>query len=216
VKRLAKPSVPVWTANQLARREPGEVRALLRTAEELRKAQQRALAGKGAEALRDRLAEQRTAVRSLARLGRDMLASEGRSVSDAVVERIAKTLDAAALDEGTRFQLRGGRLTEELDPAGFDALAGMTATAPARTPPKRGAPVAGKRERVAEAKRAVQAAKREAREQARRAAAAERDAGRAEATAEAARAEADAARERADAAERAVADAEAALRAAER
>ena len=98
---------------------------MLRTAEELRKAQQRALSGKGAEALRERLAEQRNAVRALARLGREILAAEERSVSDAVVERIAKTLDAAALDEGSRFLLRAGRLTEELDPAGFDALAGM-------------------------------------------------------------------------------------------
>ena len=39
VKKLPKPSIPVWTANQLARREPGELRALLRSAEELRTAQ---------------------------------------------------------------------------------------------------------------------------------------------------------------------------------
>src|SRR5207248_5275082 len=102
VKKLAKPSVPVWTANQLARREPGELRALLRSAEELRKAQQRALTGKGVSDLQDRLVEQRRAVRALARLGREILADEGRSTSDAIVERIAKTLDAAALDEGSR------------------------------------------------------------------------------------------------------------------
>src|SRR2546429_807571 len=120
VKKLAKPSVPVWTANQLARREPGELRALLRSAEELRKAQQQALAGKsGASDLQERLAEQRRATRALARLGRDILADEGRSVSDAIVERIAKTVDPAALDEGARVQLRAGRLTEELDPARF-------------------------------------------------------------------------------------------------
>ena len=76
VKKLAKPSVPVWTANQLARREPGELRALLRLAEELRKAQERSR-GKGVSDLQDRLAEQRRAVRALARLGRDILADEG-------------------------------------------------------------------------------------------------------------------------------------------
>ena len=80
-------------------------------AEELRKAQQRALAGKGAADLQKRLHEQRRAVLALAKLGRDILADEGRSVSDAIVERIAKTLDAAALDEGSRFLLRAGRLT---------------------------------------------------------------------------------------------------------
>jgi hypothetical protein len=214
VKRLAKPSVPVWTANQLARREPGEVRALLRTAEELRKAQQGALAGKGADKLRDRLAEERRAVRALARLGRDILASEGRSVSDAIVERIAKTLDSAALDEGSRFLLRAGRLTEELEPSGFDALAGMAAGTPARATAKKGT-ASPKRERVAEARRALQAARRDAREEARRAAAAEREAGRAEAAAGAARHDADAARARAEAAARAVDEAEAAVRDAE-
>ena len=211
VKKLAKPSIPVWTANQLARREPGEVRALLRSAEELRKAQQRALAGKDSD-LQDRLAEQRRSVRALARLGRDILADEGRSVSDAIVERIAKTLDAAALDEGSRFLLRAGRLTDELEPPGFEALAGM-ATArrqkgSAAAKPKRGG--------LAEARRRFQEAQREARERAREAVREEREAERAESEADDARHAAQAARERSDEAERALAEAEAALQKAQR
>jgi hypothetical protein len=210
VKELAKPSIPVWTANQLARREPGELRALLRSAEELRKAQEKALAGKGVADLQKRLDEQRRAVRALANLGRDILAEEGRSVSDAIVERIAKTLDAAALDEGSRFLLRAGRLTEEVEPLGFDALAGMSVTpakgrrAAAKPKPKAGA--------VPEARRRLQEAQREARELAREATHAEREADRAESTAAKARSSAREARERADAAEAAVAEAQAALR----
>jgi hypothetical protein len=210
VKKLAKPSVPVWTANQLARREPGELRALLRSAEELRKAQQKALAGKGVADLQKRLDEQRRAVRALARLGRDILADEGRSVSDAIVERIAKTLDAAALDEGSRFLLRAGRLTEEVEPLGFDALAGMSVTpakgrrTAAKAKPKGGA--------VADARRRLQEAQREARERAREATHADREADRAETAAVKARSGAREARERADAAEAAVAEAQAALR----
>jgi hypothetical protein len=210
VKKLAKPSVPVWTANQLARREPGELRALLRSAEELRKAQQKALAGKGVADLQKRLDEQRRAVRALARLGRDILADEGRSVSDAIVERIAKTLDAAALDEGSRFLLRAGRLTEEVEPLGFDALAGMSVTpakgrrTAAKAKPKGGA--------VADARRRLQEAQREARERAREATHADREADRAESAAAKARSGAREARERADAAQAAVAEAQAALR----
>jgi len=204
VKKLAKPSIPVWTANQLARREPGEVRALLRSAEELRKAQQRALSGKGSD-LQDRLAEQRRSVRALAHLGRDILADEGRAVSDAIVERIAKTLDAAALDEGSRFLLRAGRLTDELEPPGFEALAGM---APARRQ-KGGAAAKPKHGGLAEARRRVQEAQREARERA-------REVERAESAADDARRAAHAARERSDEAERALAEAEAALRKAQR
>jgi DNA repair protein SbcC/Rad50 len=191
------------------------VRALLRSAEELRKAQQRALSGKGGAELRERLDEQRKAVRALARLGRDILASEGRSVSDAIVERIAKTLDAAALDEGSRFLLRAGRLTAELEPSGFDVLAGMT---PAKRA-GRGASTAargGKRERVAGARRAVQAARQEARKQAQSAADAEREVERAESAAAAARRAAQEARDRSDAAEQALSEAEAALREAQR
>jgi hypothetical protein len=140
---------------------------LLRSAEELRKAQQQALAGKsGASDLQERLAEQNRATRALARLGRDILADEGRSVSDAIVERIAKTLDAAALDEGSRFLLRAGRLTDELEPPGFEALAGMVTS---RRPQKRGAAAKPKHGGLAEARRRVQEAQRVARARAREA-----------------------------------------------
>jgi len=207
VKKLAKPSVPVWTANQLARREPGEVRALLRSAEDLRKSQERALRGSGASDLQDRLDRQRQAVRALARLGRDILADEGRAVSDAIVERIAKTLDAAALDEGSRFLLRAGRLTDELEPPGFEALAGM-APAKAKQGGARKRPAAS----VATARRWLQAAQREARARAREADKAESEVEQAEAKVAEARLAAETARERSDEAARALAEAEAALR----
>lgn len=213
MKKLAKPSVPVWTANQLARREPGELRALLRSAEELRKAQQRALGGRGAADLQDRLAEQRRAVRALAHLGRDMLADEGRPVSDAIVDRIAKTLDAAALDEGSRFLLRAGRLTDELDPPGFEALAGL---APSAAPKSRSGGSKQKKGSVGEARRRVQEAQRESRARAREAETAEREAAQARAAAAEARQAAKAARARSNEAERSLKKAEAELRAAQR
>ena len=192
----------------MARQEPGELRALLRSAEELRKAQERALAGKGVSDLQERLEEQRRAVRALARLGRDILADEGRSASNAIVDRIAKTLDAAALDDGARFQLRAGRLTEELEPPGFEALAGL---APAK-PRSRRARAKPKDTGAAAARRAVEEAKREVRARVREADEAERKAERAEAGAAEARHAATAARKRSDEAERALTEAEAALR----
>ena len=177
----------------------------------MRKAQQRALAGKGGTDLQDRLAEQRRSVRALARLGRDILAGEGRSVSDAIVERIAKTLDAAALDDGSRFLLRAGRLTDELEPPGFEALAGI-----APRPQKAAAAAKPKGGGVAEARRRLQEAQREVRASAREVGQAEREAERADSAADKARRNAQAARERSEAAERAVAEAEAALRKAQR
>ena len=190
------------------------MRALLRSAEELRKAQERALAGKGAAELQERLAEQHRAVRALARLGRDILSDEGRPVSDATVERISKTLDAAALDEGSRFLLRAGRLTEELEPPGFEALAGLARGAPkSRAGAAKAKPKAAE---VADARRRVQDAQREARTRVREATQAEREAERAERAAAKVRHAAIAARERADEAEGALEQAQAALRDAQR
>jgi hypothetical protein len=196
----------------LARREPGELRALLRSAEELRKAQEQALRGNGLSDLQERLTEQRQAVRALARLGRDILADEGRPASDAIVDRIAKTLDAAALDEGARFQLRAGRLTDELEPPGFEALAGMT-PAPSQ---RRSKPSKSKPGGAAEVRRRVEEAKREVRVRTREAVEAERNAERAEAAAAEARTEAGVARKRADEAERTLAETEAERRKARR
>jgi chromosome segregation ATPase len=152
-------------------------------------------------------------VRALARLGRDILADEGRSVSDAIVERIAKTLDAAALDEGSRFLLRAGRLTEELEPPGFETLAGL---APPGSPKTRAAAARPRRGAVGEARRRVQEAQREVRTRAREAVQAEREVEHAESAAEEARGAAQAARERSEEAERRLAEAEAALRDAQR
>ena len=175
----------------------------------MRKAQERALAGKGVSDLQERLDEQRRAVRALARLGRDILADEGRSASDAIVDRIAKTLDAAALDEGARFQLRAGRLTEELEPPGFEALAGL---APARAQSRRAQAAKPKDVGATAARRAAEEAKREVRARAREADEAERKAERAEAAAAEARGAAKAARKRSNDAERTLREAEAALR----
>jgi hypothetical protein len=130
------------------------------------------------------------------------------------MERIAKTLDAAALDEGSRFLLRAGRLTEEVEPLGFEVLAGMSAapakggSAAAKPKPKSGV--------VAEARRRVQEAQREARERAREAAHAEREAERAESVAAKAHSAAREARKRADAAQASLAEAQGTLRDAQR
>jgi len=45
VRALPKPSVAVWTVNQLARREPDAIRSLLNVAARLRSAQERSLHG---------------------------------------------------------------------------------------------------------------------------------------------------------------------------
>lgn len=206
VRALAKPSVPAWAVNQLPRREPKALKELLDAGAGVRKAQQRALAGKGSgDELRSAQASERAAVQALTRSAGEILDEAGRTASRAVLDRIAATLRAAAVSDGGREALRSGRLTEEVEAGGFELLAGLGATA--------GAAPSGQRDELAERRRAKEERrqrKRElqaaARELAKAAGEAEREADDAEATAEGARRRADEARAEADRAAQELAD----------
>lgn len=198
VAGLAKPSVPVWTINQLARQDKPALRALLDAAAKLRKAQERALAGGDADALRAAQAQERDALRDLTQRAGAILEEAGRPVSRAVLERIRSTLGAAALAEPTRDALKAGRLTDEVEMSGFDVLAGIE---PA--PRKRGQPrdeLAERRKKKAERERQRRRLEKNALDLDARARTAEERADEAEEAAEEARAAADEQRRAADAA----------------
>ena len=198
VAGLTKPSVPVWTINQLARQDKSAMRALLDAAAKLRKAQERALAGGGSDALRVAQAQERDALRKLTQRAGTILEGAGRPASRAVIERIRGTLGAAALAEPTRAALKAGRLTDEVEMSGFDALAGIE---PAR---RQGAQprdeLAERRTKKAERERERRRLEKTARDLEARAKAAEERAGQAEDAAEEARAAADEQRRAADSA----------------
>jgi hypothetical protein len=126
IRTMGKPSVSAWTVNQLARREPGAVRELLNAGDAVRKAQSRLLqeAGKP-DSLRDAMGKEREAIHALTELGRSVLDEAGRPATEAMLQRIARTLQAAAVEEDGRRLLKAGRLTEDLEPAGFEAFAGL-------------------------------------------------------------------------------------------
>jgi hypothetical protein len=125
VKELRKPTVPIWAVNQLSRRHPKDVEALLEAGEALRLAQEQALAGREPQTLRSATAAEREALRTLTQRAQELLSAEGHSPTAAVLERIAATLRAAAVDPGERERLTAGRLNEELEASGFSALEGM-------------------------------------------------------------------------------------------
>jgi hypothetical protein len=126
IRALGKPSVSAWTINQLSRGEPDAVRELLGTGDAVRKAQERLLqAGGTPDSLRDALAKQRKAIRSLTERARSVLETGGRPVTEATLQRIAGTLQAAAVENDGRQLLKAGRLTGDLEPAGFEAFAGV-------------------------------------------------------------------------------------------
>jgi hypothetical protein len=190
IRKLAKPTVAAWAVNRLVRQEPELVDELLEHGAAL---QEQTLRG-AVDAVRDTQRREREAVRALVARAGALLQKDGHRPSAQTLERVAATLTAGAQTESGREALRGGRLTEELEPSGFEALAGMA-------PAGRG----GRRDDLADARRAKEERKRERRrleEQLRklerRAESAEREAERAERAAAAAREEAERARRAAD------------------
>jgi hypothetical protein len=118
ITALRKPSAAAWVANQLVRQEAREVNELLEVGEAMRSAQD----GLDADAMR-RLAPRRHAlVDSLVQAARHLALEQGRPLSDATVQELLGTLEAAFADAGASEALRSGRLTGALRYSGFGAV----------------------------------------------------------------------------------------------
>lgn len=218
VAALRKPSVAAWAVNQLVRTQRQAVDELFEAGDALRAAQDQVLGGRGdAGSLRTAVARQRAAVDSLTEAARGLLTSEGHELSPTIIDRVSDTLQAAALDDDARVQVRDGRLERELRHVGLGmtpgaaparARAGRTTVAKPATKPAAKPKKDTKAERAAAEERAKASAK--ARSEAR---AAEREARR---RVERATRVASIAHERRDNAAQALAEAEQALADAER
>ena len=136
VKALRRPPLAAWAVNQLARGHRAEVDRLLEAGARLRAAHQAALAGRGAAELRAATKTERETASRLVAAAVEVLRASGHPVTETTRERIAASLHAAASDPAAAELVRSGRLTGDLDPAGFEALA----TGPA--PPGNGEPSA--------------------------------------------------------------------------
>ena len=130
VKQLKKPTVPAWTVNQLARTREVDVRRLLRAGEQLEQAQKQAVEGGDQQAFERARDAERDALRRLRSQAADLLRAGGHPANDSTLERVASTLRAGSATEEGRAVLREGRLSEELEPQGFGALAGVKPAAP--------------------------------------------------------------------------------------
>ena len=138
VAKLQKPSQGSWAANTLARERRDLVDALLAAGDDLRAAQEGAVAGRGAGALREAATAERAALEALVEAASE-LRPGGRKPSVQTLERLRTTLHAAATDDDVRAALAEGRLVEDATGAGaWGLLAG--GDAPAIEPrPKRAA-----------------------------------------------------------------------------
>jgi hypothetical protein len=217
VKALRRPPLSAWAVNQLARGQDRALDPLLAAGERLRAAQRAALAGGDAAELRAAAKAEREAVAGLVTAALARLREAGHPPTDAIRDRVAATLHAAAASPEAADLVRHGRLTADLDPSGFGAApddggrAGTVEEDAAARRARRAAAVAArddarKRARLA-ADQAVLAT-RHAERLGRLADQAEREARRARATAAAAIEAASAARERATRAARDLREAE--------
>jgi hypothetical protein len=157
VKKLRKPPVAVWLVNRLAVEREVDVLRLVKIGEALAAGQAALAGGDPPEAFVEARREEERALGRLAAAARELAERDG--VGEAALPRATATLRAASLTEEGRDLLRRGRLTEELEPPGFEALAGLTG---ARAKPKR------------QSRRAQEQALERARERLRRAQAEER------------------------------------------
>ena len=114
VKALRKPPVSAWMVNQLARRHPQELRALVKAGEGLRKAQRSAVGGGGPEALRDATRAHRHRLDELTSFARNELNADGQTL-----QRAVQTLRSASIDKEASKALLEGTLTEDVEQAGF-------------------------------------------------------------------------------------------------
>ena len=181
VKKLRKPTVGVWLVNQLARERELDVQRLLKAGESLTQSQAKGGAGESSQKFR-------LALERLARAAREIAEREGIGAS--ALDKATETLRAASLSAEERELLKRGRLTEELEPPGFEALIGQQGVARGETATERKPPRderAEKRGLAKEARERVSRLRGEERELATTARAAEREAERAEGEAAAAR-----------------------------
>lgn len=111
VKSLRRPTVVMWTANQLARKHPDVITELLDAASSARALQERALRGEPvADEVRHASRKRQELINRLAR--------EAGANRDAV----SRVLLAASADPDLADALRSGTLTREPEPAGFGEI----------------------------------------------------------------------------------------------
>ncbi|HEX7235418.1 MAG TPA: hypothetical protein VF405_00575, partial [Gammaproteobacteria bacterium] len=118
VKALAKPSASAWVVNQLYWRHRESFNRLLKTGERLR-AHAGQLTGDAVDARREAMAE-------LTRLAELILLRDGtHAATRDLMRRVTTTLEALSSYAKSPEAPIAGRLTDDLQPPGFEAMAGL-------------------------------------------------------------------------------------------
>jgi len=134
VKAMVKPSISAWAVNQIYWMHREAFDRLIATSQTFRRAQSSRLAGKVAD-MREALGARREALSELSTLATSVLRDAGHNPTPDMVRRVTTTLDAMSAYASLPRDLAPGRLTQDVDPPGFDSLATFVSVAhmPART-----------------------------------------------------------------------------------
>lgn len=147
VKALGKPGITAWAVNQLHHHARAKLDAFVAAVSRLRDVQRVGNAGD----FRAGQAARREALQALIKEAETRLKQAARAVTPDALRRIERTLDALAAagwPEGTA----PGRLTEDLDPPGFDAFAGASIATARPAPASPPAAAAGRADAQAAAR----------------------------------------------------------------
>jgi hypothetical protein len=128
VTSLAKPPISAWTVNQLFWDHREEFDELIDAGQRFRKAQTSRNANKVVD-MRDALDARREALTQLSDLASTLLIEAGHNPSLETLRRITTTLEAVSAYASSSDGPAPGRLTKDVDPPGFESLAGFTASA---------------------------------------------------------------------------------------
>lgn len=124
VKGLLKPTVSAWAVNQLYRHHRREFDALLDTGLRFREAQAARLNGSTVD-LHAPLQARRQALTTLTHLAdRDLRTTDQQPTPEAL-RRVTTTLEALSVLAGLDGAPAPGRLSDDVDPPGFEALAAL-------------------------------------------------------------------------------------------
>jgi hypothetical protein len=132
IKALEKPSVSAWAVNQLFWRYRVDFDRLLRSGDDLRATQQKRMAGRDVD-VNAAIDARREALSKL--MGRAAtILEEGGTTSDEIRNRVGQTLEALSVYGTSDAAPRPGRLTGDVQPPGFAALAALVPAGPPGRP----------------------------------------------------------------------------------
>ncbi|WP_437876394.1 hypothetical protein [Sorangium sp. So ce513] len=135
VKALRRPTAAAWALNQLARRYPQRMEALLDAGERLREAQRGALEPGGAQALREAGQGHRAVVNELLRAAPALFAEGGYREKGNPMDRLRDSLLATPTASPSDLALLArGRLSGEIEPGALSDMLGLLRGRPSEGP----------------------------------------------------------------------------------